>query len=284
MWDKDYRPSIRPDLQYRELEDGGVVYDTTAERIHTLNLAAAYIWNCCDGSHNAIGDRVGAAPAGPRVGRAGVEGRRRRAGVLPAVRACCGCNERLLQTARRRRRAKRRCGAPGRAQRCRQEHAGRPLVNDGFGLLSDDEVWLHAESRLAHPTGRSLLLKDSAWDLFPAQRDKFVHTGEEGCRSWWLSAEDLRTGCRACPSPVAAVVLLKPATGDRPRLEAVGQTEALNALLMESMNFPEVRDTGLSVARRHNQVRAALQAHQGQPGRVGRDPLASPPMNERRGR
>ena len=53
MWDKDYRPSIRPDLQYRELEDGGVVYDTTAERIHTLNLAAAYIWNCCDGSHNA---------------------------------------------------------------------------------------------------------------------------------------------------------------------------------------------------------------------------------------
>ena len=51
MWDEGYRPSIRADLQYRELEDGGVVYDTTAERIHTLNLAAAYIWNCCDGSH-----------------------------------------------------------------------------------------------------------------------------------------------------------------------------------------------------------------------------------------
>jgi len=51
MWDKGYRPSTRPDLQYRELEDGGVVYDTNAERIHTLNLSAAYVWNCCDGSH-----------------------------------------------------------------------------------------------------------------------------------------------------------------------------------------------------------------------------------------
>jgi hypothetical protein len=52
MWDEGYRPSIRTDLQYRELEDGGVIYDTTAEQIHTLNVAAAYIWNCCDGSHN----------------------------------------------------------------------------------------------------------------------------------------------------------------------------------------------------------------------------------------
>jgi hypothetical protein len=52
MWDRGYRPSIRPDLQYRELEDGGVVYDTNAERIHTLNLSAAFVWNCCDGLHD----------------------------------------------------------------------------------------------------------------------------------------------------------------------------------------------------------------------------------------
>lgn len=52
MWDESYRPNIRPDLQYRELEDGGVIYDTSAETIHTLNVTAAYIWNCCDGFHN----------------------------------------------------------------------------------------------------------------------------------------------------------------------------------------------------------------------------------------
>jgi len=47
-------PVVREELQYRELEDGGVIYDTSAERIHTLNLTAAYIWNCCDGSHTLL--------------------------------------------------------------------------------------------------------------------------------------------------------------------------------------------------------------------------------------
>ena len=51
MLDETSVPVVREDLQYRELDDGGVVYDTTSERIHTLNLTAAFIWNCCDGSH-----------------------------------------------------------------------------------------------------------------------------------------------------------------------------------------------------------------------------------------
>jgi hypothetical protein len=44
------RPVVRSDVQFRELDDGGVVYDTSSERIHTLNVTAAYIWNCCDGT------------------------------------------------------------------------------------------------------------------------------------------------------------------------------------------------------------------------------------------
>ena len=52
MCDDTNRPSMRSDLQYRELEDGGVIYDTAAERLHTLNVTAAYFWNCCDGAHN----------------------------------------------------------------------------------------------------------------------------------------------------------------------------------------------------------------------------------------
>jgi hypothetical protein len=51
MPDELSKPLVREDVQYRELDDGGVVYDTSAERIHTLNLTAAYIWNCCDGAH-----------------------------------------------------------------------------------------------------------------------------------------------------------------------------------------------------------------------------------------
>jgi hypothetical protein len=52
MLDESFKPLLREDLQYRELDDGGVIYDTTAEQIHTLNITAAYIWNCCDGSRN----------------------------------------------------------------------------------------------------------------------------------------------------------------------------------------------------------------------------------------
>ena len=48
------KPLVRDDLQYRELDDGGVIYDTAAERIHTLNLTAAYVWNSCDGVHNLL--------------------------------------------------------------------------------------------------------------------------------------------------------------------------------------------------------------------------------------
>ena len=52
MWDQSSKPRVRSDLEYRELADGGVIYDTASERIHTLNLTAAFIWNCCDGSHD----------------------------------------------------------------------------------------------------------------------------------------------------------------------------------------------------------------------------------------
>ena len=120
------------------------------------------------------------------------------------------------------------------------------LVADGFSLLSDDEIWIDPVSRLAHPSTRSLLLKESAWDLFPNQRHKFVDSGERTCRSWWLDADELRPGCRAAASPVWGVIAVRPPTGKRPSLETIGQAEALSQLLMESMNFPEVREAGLA--------------------------------------
>jgi len=120
------------------------------------------------------------------------------------------------------------------------------LATAGFSVLSDDEVWIDPESQLAHPTTRPFLLKEAAWDLFPKHRDKFVETGDPGCRSWWLRPEDLRAGCRATPTPVWGLVFLQADTGQRPALAEIGQTEALSHLLMESMNFPDVRHSGLS--------------------------------------
>jgi len=111
------------------------------------------------------------------------------------------------------------------------------LVMDGFSLLSDDEVWIDPGSLLLHPNPRYLLLKDSAWDLFPAYREKFVRTEEKERRSWWLHSQDLRPGCRAAPAPLWGLVCLKPRVGDRPSLEEIGQTEALSNIMKECMNF-----------------------------------------------
>lgn len=46
-------PRVRRDIEYRELDDGGVVYDTAAGRVHTFNATAAYVWNLCDGGASA---------------------------------------------------------------------------------------------------------------------------------------------------------------------------------------------------------------------------------------
>ncbi len=125
---------------------------------------------------------------------------------------------------------------------------------------------------------RPLLLKESAWDLFPHCRDKFIETGEQGCRSWWLRPEDLRPACKAEPTPVWGMVALKPASGDRPSLEEIGQTEAISYLLPESMNFPEVRDIGLSTLVNMVRCGQVVQAHERRPGRIRPDTLRSPSM------
>ncbi len=47
----NFRPTARPDLPFRELNDGGVVYDYRLDTLHSLNTTAAYIWTLCDGQH-----------------------------------------------------------------------------------------------------------------------------------------------------------------------------------------------------------------------------------------
>lgn len=112
------------------------------------------------------------------------------------------------------------------------------LVSDGFSLLSDDEVWIDPDSLLLHPSPRYLLLKENAWDLFPALREKFSPTDDKERRSWWLHSSDIRPSCRAAPTPLWGLICLKPALGNQPVLEEIGQTEALSSVITQSMNFP----------------------------------------------
>jgi hypothetical protein len=52
MIDESAAPVPRPQLEYHELDDGGVIYDASRDKVHTLNGTAAYVWNCLDGSHS----------------------------------------------------------------------------------------------------------------------------------------------------------------------------------------------------------------------------------------
>jgi hypothetical protein len=120
------------------------------------------------------------------------------------------------------------------------------LLAEEFALLSDDEVWIDPESLLVYPSTRPILLKDSAWDFFPAYRHRFIeYQGEE--RAWWLHPDDVRRDCRAAPSPVRAAIFLESRSSDRPFLEDIGQTEAVTRLLHESMNLSDFGSTGLSL-------------------------------------
>lgn len=46
----DERPRQREGLLSRAVDDGAIVYDPESGRVHSLNPAAGYIWECLDGS------------------------------------------------------------------------------------------------------------------------------------------------------------------------------------------------------------------------------------------
>src|SRR5262245_62903766 len=52
IMDESATPSVRSELEYHVLDDGGVIHDASADRVHTLNATAAYVWNSLDGSRS----------------------------------------------------------------------------------------------------------------------------------------------------------------------------------------------------------------------------------------
>jgi hypothetical protein len=45
-------PTARPDLLLRRVGSEWVLYDTTQDRAHVLNLTAAIVWTYCDGTYD----------------------------------------------------------------------------------------------------------------------------------------------------------------------------------------------------------------------------------------
>lgn len=44
------RPTTKPDLEVRTVDDEKVILDRDGEHIHQLNATASYIWDRCDGT------------------------------------------------------------------------------------------------------------------------------------------------------------------------------------------------------------------------------------------
>lgn len=121
------------------------------------------------------------------------------------------------------------------------------LVADGFSLLSDDEVWIHPRTLMAYPSPRHILLKGNALELFPNYTGEFIAEGDDQEDLWWLDPEDIRRNCRAIPAPIWGILFIVPFTSCPPVLNQIDQTQALNSLLRECMNFPEFKEKGLSI-------------------------------------
>lgn len=49
---RNLKPLARKNLLFRELDDGGVIYEPQSETIHSLNSTSAYIWALCDGTYS----------------------------------------------------------------------------------------------------------------------------------------------------------------------------------------------------------------------------------------
>ena len=45
-----HKPTTRPDLEVRTVDDEKVILDRDCEHIHQLNATASFIWDRCDGT------------------------------------------------------------------------------------------------------------------------------------------------------------------------------------------------------------------------------------------
>ena len=50
----NYKPKSKPQLLFKELENGAVIYEPEKEVCHSLNASSAYIWSLCDGENTII--------------------------------------------------------------------------------------------------------------------------------------------------------------------------------------------------------------------------------------
>jgi len=122
------------------------------------------------------------------------------------------------------------------------------LMEEGFSVLSDDVALVHPRSLCLYPYARPVFLRESAWELFPRLRPYLQPKQEDGQLHWRLDPGAEGLDCRADPAPICAVVHLEEAVlGQPPRLQPISQTDAMVALVVQSMNLVDFGSSGVDV-------------------------------------
>lgn len=49
---ENFIPVTKECVKLEELDDGGILYDTEKDVVHSLNCTADSVWICCDGKHS----------------------------------------------------------------------------------------------------------------------------------------------------------------------------------------------------------------------------------------
>jgi len=112
------------------------------------------------------------------------------------------------------------------------------LLSRGFSFLSDDNTRLDSTSWKAHPSSRSIFLREDAHDHLPGSIRRYLIRRANGV--WQFDDAQLERFRCWDPKPVKAVVLLNPRREEITELAPVGQLEALTELLRQCRSLNEM--------------------------------------------
>jgi len=108
----------------------------------------------------------------------------------------------------------------------------------GFDCLSDDIILVEPHSLEIHPFPRLLHVREDTLHLFPQLKSQALFVGDDdGEACYYLVREAIREDCSADIAKPRAVVIPHYEPNSQTILKAVGQTEAVSALINQCINF-----------------------------------------------
>ncbi len=116
----------------------------------------------------------------------------------------------------------------------------------GFDCLSDDVILVDSHSLETHPFPRLLHVREDTLHLFPHLKSQALFVLDRaGEVCYYMNREAIREGCSADISTPRAVVIPRYQPNSQTVLEAIGQTEAVSALMAQCINFARHGENGI---------------------------------------